>query len=168
MSQAMTASEILEYVQGAKSALENAPIIDQRKEFVQNTYPLLEMLCQRLAADDERMNDIEETLYTMFVQSESTISADLGKQLQIVFALALRLCDDAENLLPFANVEALGDRNIPETIAGLRHLAIESQKAVHAVTIESDPDDDDDDDLDYEDEEEPEQPPHQTISQEGQ
>lgn len=138
---------ILAEIDSATTRLINAAVVDQKKEFVSNVYPLLKLLTEsaghRFADLFARMSLLEEVVTEFISGAESMILPELAARIQATFAIGLKLCDEA----------IAGDGGVDPQLAILveafrasAKIAVQAVADVTAEEIEGDEDDDDEDD----------------------
>ncbi len=96
----MELETLLAEIDGATERLVNAAVVDQKKEFVSNVYPLLRLLTEsaghRFADLFSRMNLLEEVIGDFLTGSESMILPELAARIQATFAIGLKLCEEVD------------------------------------------------------------------------
>jgi len=123
--------------------LQNAPIVDPKKEFASNVYPLLRLMAEtmglRMASMSERLMLAENVIADYLTNEESMIRAELAEHLVTALALGQTLC---------TKVTALPD--VPDEIkkmcAGYLTLSASAMAEIANVTLEEDDGEGDDDD----------------------
>lgn len=156
----MDPSDLIAEIDSATERLVGAPVVDQKREFVSNVYPLLRLLAEsaggRINLLFERLDGVELAVAEYLTGQESMILPELASRIQVALGLGFHLADAIEKMFA-ATHQALVDSgqelpegalDIPPDIANLivavRQVGNEVSREIDDVTAESVDDDEPD------------------------
>lgn len=127
---------LIHEIDRASSAAKSAAIIDPKKEFVDNVYPLIRMVaeaCGEVMIEHEtRLGTAETAIAEMATMGDSIVLPELAHEIDVVLALGLQLCSAVEDGV---DLEAVGK------ICPRYRGAVEALRAeLDDVTVETDDD----------------------------
>jgi hypothetical protein len=133
----METEVLVSEIERAQQRLSDAPIIDQKKEFVDNVYPLLKLIVQ---SHGVRLDQAEGALGELIQGSESIITPELGDRIRGSLALGIELATAV-----LATTNAGHDDNKLVALARAYHEAATiTTQVVEEYTMYDDDDEDDD------------------------
>ena len=139
---------IISEIDSAASRLVASAVVDQKKEFAQNVYPLLRLLTESAGARIEdlagRLQLLEDVMGEFLTAGESMVLPDLAARIQATFAIGLKLCDEVD-----ARMGATLPPEVAVLVSAYRESAAIAVQAVADVTAEEieEIEEDDDDQL---------------------
>lgn len=121
---------LISEIDGAIARLIDAPIVDQKKEFTQNVYPLLKMVVESLGS---RLDQFELAIHELLTGADSMLTPEVAAQIKGVLELGVLVVSHLERLAAEETKEnAEAKAHAMAYVAAARHLA----DAIDAMTVE--------------------------------
>jgi hypothetical protein len=160
----MDPSELIVEIDRAAENLAQAPVVDQKREFVSNVYPLLRLMAETMGLRQhvllERVDGIELAVAEYLTGQESMILPELATRIHVAIGLGMHLADAVENMFAATHEQLRAQSKetgvelpdeayeIPQDIAtyivAFRTSAAEVTQLVEDVTAETVEDEDED------------------------
>ena len=137
--------QLLKEIDRAKARLEKAPIVDQKKEFLTNVYPLMRIIAETCGG---RLDEQENALENLLGSSEPIITPELSVRMIATYRMGMELALDLLKDTPPTSEE------LSAKARAFHEAATIMIELVEEFTIEIVEDDDDDEDLGEDDDDE--------------
>ena len=139
----MKLETVIQEIDHATARLEQAAIVDQKRELLDNAYPLLKLVVENLGVRQletvQRLDEVEAAVAEYLTSQESMILPELAAQIQTVLALAMTFCDTVNACEVWGKTEATRAKKMPEDLRNqmviLKRAAGEVRDLVDEVTL---------------------------------